>query len=97
MAVVALTNFKIGSGADMKWIDEGDDVKASDFPDKETYDDLKEQGLIGAPPKPREEDASSAELEAENDDLKARVAKLEAELAEAKKTTPAKTTTTPTK
>jgi hypothetical protein len=100
MATVALTNLKIGKeDGSFTWIEEGEDVKKSDLPEG-VFDELKEAGAIGAPPAPRESDASAAELEAENDDLKKRVEELEAQLAAAKKDTGstgtggAKTTTT---
>jgi hypothetical protein len=84
MATVALTNIKHGNddGTFVEF-DEGDDVKASDFP-KGVFDELKEAGAIGTPPVPREGDAAASELVEENDDLKKRVADLEKQLSEAK-------------
>jgi hypothetical protein len=97
MATVALTNIKVGKeDGTYTWIDEGDDVKQSDFPDKETFEQLKEAGAVGTPPVPREQDASAAELAEENESLAARVAELEAQLAAANKA-PAKPSTPPAK
>jgi hypothetical protein len=85
MATVALTGIKYGKeDGSLVEFDEGDDVKASDFP-KDVFEDLKKQGAIGTPPRPREEDASAAELEEENNALQERVKDLEKQLAEAKK------------
>lgn len=96
MATVALTNIKVGKeDGTFTWFDEGTDVKASDFPDKDTYEELKASGTIGTPPVPREEDASSAELQEENEALLERVAELEAQLANAKKASTGGTQTPP--
>lgn len=87
MATVALTRIKFGKEDGSEFVvEEGEDVKASDFP-KDVWDWLKENGTVGTPPRPREEDASAAELEQANEELSARVAELEAQLADAKKTT----------
>jgi len=94
MPTVALTNIKHGNeDGSVTWIDEGDEVKKSDLPDG-VFDELKDAGVIGAPPAPTEADAS---LQEENDALQKKVADLEAQLAEAKKATPAKTAQTPAK
>lgn len=88
MSDVALTEIRHGKeDGEVVVVKEGDEVKG--LP-KDVVENLKEQGLIGAPPVSTvEQNEKVEELEQENEDLQKQVEKLQAELAEAKKT-PAK-------
>ncbi len=84
MANVAYTRIEHGTDdGDLVVVEEGDEVK--DLP-ADVVKELKEQGLVGEPPKTKaERDEDLESLEAENDELQARVQELEAQLAAAKK------------
>lgn len=80
MADVALTTIQHGTDdGDVVVIREGDEVKG--LP-KEVVADLKEQGLIGEPA------ATPAQSDDEKKALKARIAELEGQLADANKEKP---------
>lgn len=81
MALTALTTLTHGNEAGERTVvPEGDKVPPNVF-SKDELQALKDQGLVGEPPVPA---ADAADVEAENEDLKAKVAALQAELAAAK-------------
>jgi protein-L-isoaspartate O-methyltransferase len=88
MAKVAFTRIEHGDkDGKLIVVEEGAEVKG--LP-KELVDQLAEQGIIGEPAKTESDrDEDIAELEDENDALKAQVAELKKQLAE-KSTPPAK-------